>query len=93
MLNRGILQGHLGICLGAAEVTFTIQLAFLLLTCLCAVVRTTSFCRTLTAMRGTATKGATQVATLGIGRLSEKEYPAMSTSFEIVSQLRVAAKG
>lgn len=44
-------------------------------------------------MRGTAAKGATQVETLGIGRLGQKENPAMSATFEIVSQVRVGAKG
>ena len=44
-------------------------------------------------MRGTAAKGATQVETLGIGRLGQEENPAMSTTFEIVSQVRVGDKG
>jgi hypothetical protein len=93
MLNNRVLHGNLGICLGVPEITFSIQLLFFLLACLCAVVRTTSFCGTLLAMTVTAPKGATKVAALGIGGLSEKENPAMPTSFAIVSQVRVGPKG
>jgi hypothetical protein len=92
-LNSGILHRYLRICLGEPEITFTIQLTFFLLACLCAVVRNTSFCGTLFAMRGTATKGATQVSALGIGRLGEKENPAMSTSLQVGSQVRAGSKG
>jgi hypothetical protein len=87
-----VLHVHLGVCIGEPEIPFTIQLAFLLLACLCAIVRNTSFCGTLLAMIGTATKGATQVGTLGIGRLGEKEYPAMATSLQVVSQVRIGPK-
>jgi hypothetical protein len=34
-------------------------------------------------MRGTAAKGAPQIRTFGIGRLSEKEDAAMPTSLEV----------
>ena len=44
-------------------------------------------------MRGTATEGATQVRTFGIGRLGEEEYSAMSTSLQVGTQVRVSAKG
>lgn len=91
--NRGIRYRPLRICLGEPEVTLAIQSAFLLLARLCAVVRHTSFRRTLLAMTGTAPKGTTQVVTLGIGGLSEKENPAMLTSFQIGAQGRVGLKG
>ena len=78
-----VLHVYLRICIGKPEITVAIQLAFLLLACLCAVVRNTSFCGTLPAMTGTTTKGATQVAALGIGRFSEKENSAMSTSLQV----------
>jgi hypothetical protein len=85
MLNRGSGHGPLRIRLGRPEITFAIQLAFFLLACLCAVVGNSSFCGTFSAMAGTATKGATKVAMFGIGRLSDKEDPAMPTSFAVVS--------
>lgn len=44
-------------------------------------------------MRGTATEGATQVRTFGIGRLSEKENVTMSTSLQVGPQVRMTAKG
>jgi len=44
-------------------------------------------------MRGTATEGATQIRTFDIGRLSEKENVAMSTSLEVGTQVRMTAKG
>ena len=91
--NRGIRHEHVRICLGEPEITFAIQSAFLLLARLCAVVRHTSFCRTLPAMTGAASKGTTQVVTLGIGWLSEKENPAMSTSLQVGTQGRVRPKG
>jgi hypothetical protein len=43
-------------------------------------------------MRDAAAKGTTQIETLDIGRLGQEENPAMSTTFEIVSQVRVLAK-
>jgi len=75
-----VLHVYLRICIGKPEITVAIQLAFLLLACLCAVVRNTSFCGTLLAMTGTTTKGTTQVGALDIGRLGEKENTTMSTS-------------
>ena len=85
MLSSIVLHVYLRICLGKSEIAFTIQVAFLLLACLCAVVRNTSFCGSLSSMTGTATEGATQVGTLGIGRFSEKENPAMATSLQVLS--------
>lgn len=93
MLNLGIRHGRLRVCPGQPEITFAIQSTFLLPARLCAVVRDASFCGTLPAMAGTATKGATQIVAPGIGRLSEKEDPAMSTSLQIGSQVRVGSKG
>lgn len=43
-------------------------------------------------MTHTATEGATQVGALGIGGLGEEENPAMATSLQIVSQVRVGSK-
>jgi hypothetical protein len=92
MFNSRLLYGHLRICVDAVEVTFAIQLAFLLLACLCSVIRNTSFCGTLPAMRNAAAKGTAQVASLGIGRLGEEENLAISTTFEVISQVRVGSK-
>jgi len=83
---------YLRVCIGEPEIAFAIQLAFLLLACLCAIIRTTSFSGTLLAMTHTATEGATQVGALGIGGLGEEENPAMATSLQIVSQVRVGSK-
>ena len=87
-----VLHVYLRTYIGEPEIPFTIQLAFLLLACLCAIVRNTSFRSILPALIGTATEGATQVGTLGIGRLGEKEYPAMATSLQVVSQVRIGPK-
>ena len=73
----------LRVCIGEPEIAFAIQLAFLLLACLCAVVRNTAFYGSLSSMTGTATEGATQVRTFGIGRFSEKENSALSTSLQV----------
>ena len=43
-------------------------------------------------MIGTATEGATQVGALGIGGLGEKENPAMTTSLQVFSQVRIGPK-
>ncbi len=43
-------------------------------------------------MTHTATERATQVGAIGIGRLGEKENPAMPTSLEVLSQVRVDPK-
>ena len=78
-----VLYAYLRISLGDPEITVAIQLAFLLLACLCAIVRNTSFCAAMLTMTHTATKGATQVGAIGIGRLGEKENTTMSTSLQV----------
>jgi len=92
LLNCIVLHLYLRVCIGEPEIAFAIQLAFLLLARLCAIVRNTSFCGALPAMTGTATEGATQVGALGIGGLGEKENPAMTTSLQVVSQVRIGPK-
>ena len=80
-----VLHVYLRICIGKLDIAFAIQSTFLLLARLCAIVRNTSFCGSLSSMTGTATEGATQVRTFGIGRFSEKENPAMATSLQVLS--------
>jgi len=83
----------LNICLEAAEIPSSVQLALFLFAFLCAIVSKTSFYGALSAMRDTAAKGATQIRPFGIGRLSEKEDAAMSTLLEVGTQASVGSKG